>query len=76
MIPKCLKRPQNVFPGRETSLKLTLKTKWYNSCGCCNDSRSCEQLKKLVADKYFEEKLDFEPESLSITEKICYHYNS
>ena len=33
-------------------------------------------MKKNVADKYFEEKLDFEPESPSITEKVCYHYNS
>ena len=41
--------------------KLTLKTKWYHICGCCDDSRSCEQLKNCVTDKYFEKKLDFEP---------------
>ena len=27
------------------------------SCGCCNDSRSYEQLKKRVTDKYFEKKV-------------------
>ena len=32
---------------------LTLKTKWYHSCGCCDDSQSYEQQKKQVSDKYF-----------------------
>ena len=41
--------------------KSSLKTKWYHSCGCCDDSRSCEQLKKQDTDKYSEEKLDFKP---------------
>ena len=39
---------------------MALKTKWYHSCGCCDDSSSCEQLNKRVADEYFEKKLDFE----------------
>ena len=39
----------------KSSSRLTLKTKWYHSCGCC------EQLKKCVTDKYFEKNLDFEP---------------
>ena len=43
------------FNGSKPSSKLTLKVKW------CNDSRSCEQLKKRVTDKYLEKKLDFEP---------------
>ena len=39
------------------SLKLTLKTKSYHTCGCCDDSRSCEQLKKHVTDKYYEKEV-------------------
>ena len=50
--------------------------KWYHSCGCCDNSQRCEQLKKCVADKCFEKKLYFEPESPSVTGKIFYHYNS
>ena len=49
--------PKNIFGGSKPSSKLTLKTKWYHSCGCCDDSRSCEQLKKRVTDKYFEKKV-------------------
>ena len=30
------------------------------SWGCCDDSWSCEKLKKHVTDKYFEKK-DFKP---------------
>ena len=41
--------------------KLTLKTKWYHSCDCCDDSQSYKQLKKHVNNKYFEERLEFEP---------------
>ena len=48
----CVKRPQKNFGGRKH-----LKTIWYHSCGCCDDSRSCEQLKKHVTDKYFEKKV-------------------
>ena len=36
---------------------MTLKTKCYHSCGCCDDSSSCEQLNKRVADEYFEKKV-------------------
>ena len=42
------------FGGRKPSSKLILKTKWYWSFGCCDDSRIWEQLKKCVTDKYFE----------------------
>ena len=48
----------------------------YHGCGCCVDSWCCEQLRKRVTDTYFEKKLDFEPESPSITGKVFYHYNS
>ena len=48
------------FGGSKPFSKLTLKTKWYHNCGCCNDSRSWEQLKKRVTNKYFEKKLQFE----------------
>ena len=63
------------FLIRTQSSKLTLKTKWYHSYVCCDDSCSFEQLKKRVADKYFENKLDLEPESPSVTGKVCCHYN-
>ena len=43
---------KNVGRSKPSS-KLTLKTIWYHSCGCCDDSRSCEQLKKRVKSKYF-----------------------
>ena len=52
---------KKIFDGSKPSSKLTLETKCYSSCDCCDDSRSCEQLKKRVADKCFEKKLDFEP---------------
>ena len=42
------------FLIRRQSSKLTLKTKWYRSCGCCDNSQGCEQLKKRVNKKYFE----------------------
>ena len=47
---------KNIFGGSKPSSKLTLKTKWYNSCGCCDDSQSREQLNKNVTDKYFEKR--------------------
>ena len=60
------------FSGSTPTSKLTLKAKWYHSCGCCDDSRSCEQLKNRVTDKYFEKKkLDFESYSPSITGNVC-----
>ena len=45
------------FGGIKPPSKLTLKTNWYHSCGCCDDSRSWEQLKKRVTDKYLEKKV-------------------
>ena len=51
---------KSTFGGSKPSSKLTLKTKWYHSCGCCDDSQSREQLKKRVIDIHFEKKLDFE----------------
>ena len=45
------------FGGSKPFSKLTLKTKCYCSYGCCDDSRSCEQLKKHVTDTYFEKKV-------------------
>ena len=48
------------FGGVKPSTNFTLKTKWYLIYGCCDDSRSCEQLKKRVTYKYFEKKFDFE----------------
>ena len=47
---------KNIFGGNKPSSTLTLKTKWYHSCGCCDDSQSCGQLKKCVTNKYFEKK--------------------
>ena len=49
------------------SSKLILKRKCYHSWGCCDDFRSCEPLKERVKDKYFEKRLDFEPNSPSVT---------
>ena len=60
--------PQKIFDGRKPSSKLTLKTKWCHRCGCCHNSRSCEQLKKGVKDKHF----DLNPNHLPLKEK-CYH---
>ena len=54
----CVKNGREKFlVWKEPSSKLTLKTKCYHSCGCCDNSRSCEQLKKRVEDKYFEKKV-------------------
>ena len=65
-----IKRLQKIFDGRKPSSKLTLETKWYHSCGCCDGSRSCEQLKKHFTDKHFEKKSDFEFESPSVKGKV------
>ena len=45
------------FGGCKSSSKLTLKTKWYHSCDCSDDSQSCEQMKKCATDKYFFKKV-------------------
>ena len=45
------------FSWKELSSNLTLKTKCYQSCSCYDNSRSCEQPKKRVADNYFEKKV-------------------
>ena len=42
---------KKIFDRSKPSSKLTLKTIWYYSCGCCDDSGSCEQLKKRVKGK-------------------------
>ena len=42
---------QKYFDGSKPSSKLSLKTKWYRSCGSWDDSRSC--------GKYFEKKVRF-----------------
>ena len=42
----------------------------------CDNSWSRELLKKHVTDRDIEKKLDFEPESPSVTGKVSYHYNS
>ena len=36
------------FGGSNLSLNLTLKTRWYHICGCCDDSQNREQLKKQI----------------------------
>ena len=41
--------------------------------GCCDDSRSCEQLKKRVTDKHSEKK-DFEYKSPSVKGNMCHMY--
>ena len=51
--------------------KETHENKMVTIGGCCDDSQSCEQLKKHVTDKHFEKKLDFEYESPSVKGKIC-----
>ena len=38
--------------GTKPTSKLTLKTKWHHSCGCCDDSRNCAQLKQRVLKSY------------------------
>ena len=60
-----------IFGRSKPSQKLTLKTKWYHSCGCCNDSRSCEQLKKRGTDKDILKKKSFtlNPNHLPLQEK-------
>ena len=61
------KKAKNIG-GRNSSSKLTLKTKWYYSCGCNDDSQSCEQLEKHVTVKYFAKKSDFNPNHLPLQE--------
>ena len=62
--------------GCKPSSKLILKTKWYHICECCDDSRSCELLKKHVTDKYLEKKVKLWSLSPFITGNTCYHYNT
>ena len=51
--------PKKLFGRSKSSLKLTLKTKWYHSCGCCDNSLICKQLKKRITD-ILKKKIDFE----------------
>ena len=46
----------NLKGYQNCNANMDLENKWYHSCGCCDDSQSCEQLKKQVTDKYFEKK--------------------
>ena len=55
------------FGGLKRSSKLTLKTKWYHSCGCCDDSQSREQLKKHVTDILKPNHLPFQEMYVAIT---------
>ena len=73
---RCVKKAVKKFWWKETLLKVDLENNWYHSCGCSDDSRNCEQMKKRITDKWFEKKVYFEPEPPSITGKVCYHYNS
>ena len=50
-----------------------LENNWYQGCGCCDDSRSCEHLKKHVTDKYLTR---FQPYLSSVTRNLCYYYNT
>ena len=45
---------KKTFGGSKPISKLILKTKWYQRC---DDSLSCERLKKCVTDKYFEKNI-------------------
>ena len=58
--------PKKFFGGNKPSSKLTLKTKQYHSCGCCDGSQSCEQQQKHVTDKYSEMTLN--PNHLQLQE--------
>ena len=55
------------FWWSKPSSKLTLKTKCYHSCGCCDDCQSCEKLKKHVLDEYFEK-------NVRLWTLITFHY--
>ena len=50
--------------------KETLENKMVTICGCHDDSRNCEKLKKHFTDKHFEKKSDFEFESPSVKGKV------
>ena len=50
--------------------KETLENKMVTICGCRDDSRNCEQLKKHFTDEHFEKKSDFEFESPSVKGKV------
>ena len=45
---------------------MTLKRTCNHSCGCCDNSWSCKQLKKCVAGKYFEKKKTLNPNHFSV----------
>ena len=59
---------------------MTLKSNWYHSCGCCEDSWSCGKLKRHVTEKYFEKKVRLWTlitfHYPSITGSACYYYNT
>ena len=57
---KIVEKVRKFFFGRKSSSKLILKTKWYHSCGYCDNLQNCEQLKKRVTD-ILKKKLGFEP---------------
>ena len=71
-----VKWSQNCFCWKKTFLRVDLETSWYRSCGCCDNSQSCEHLKKCVTEKCFPKRRDFEPKSPSFRGNVCYLYNS
>ena len=52
---------------------MILKTKLCHSCGCCDDSWTCEQMNQRVTDQYFKKKT-LKPYHLP--GNICYYYNT
>ena len=68
-----LKGCKKFFGEGNPSQSWAWKQKYNHSCSCCDDSRSCEQLKKCIIDKSFEKKVRL---WTLIISKNCYHYNS
>ena len=66
----------NIFGGRKPSSKFKLKATCYPSCGCCDSSGSCEQLKKRVTDKYCEKKVRLWTQVTFHYRKSMLHYNT
>ena len=74
---QCVKWPRKMFGGRKLSSKVDLENKMLRTVVAAVIILDIVNNWRSVLQIHFEKKkLDFEPESPSVTGKVCYHYNS
>ena len=73
---RCVKRPQKNFSGKKPSSKLSLKINSTTVVAAVMIPEVVNNWRSVLQINHLKKKLDFKPESSSVTGKVCYHYNS